>query len=50
MKSRISSNGAHLFDRLLGLNILLDEFHPRDEPWSISLRQVSIVLTNISHI
>lgn len=47
MKSRISSNGAHLFDRRSGMNILLDEFRPKEASWSISPRQVSIALTNV---
>jgi len=47
MKFRIGPNGAHLFDRLSGLNILLDELHPREAVWSTSPRQVSIALTNV---
>lgn len=46
MKSRISSNGVHLFDRRSGMNILLDEFRPKDAVWSSAPRQVSIALTN----
>jgi len=47
MKSRISPNGVHFFDRLSGLNVLLDELRPNKEVWSTSPRQVSIALTNI---
>lgn len=47
MKSRISPNGVHIFDRLSGLNVLFDELRPRDSLWSISPRQVSIALTNV---
>lgn len=47
MKSRISPNGIHLFDRLSGLNILLDELRPKEVVWSTSPRQVSIALTNV---
>ncbi|MBK5302991.1 MULTISPECIES: radical SAM protein [Gammaproteobacteria] len=47
MKSRIGPNGVHLFDRLSGLNVLLDELRPKEAIWSTSPRQVSIALTNV---
>ncbi len=47
MKFRIGPNGVHLFDRLSGLNVLLDELRPKEAAWSASPRQVSIALTNI---
>ncbi|MBM2886402.1 radical SAM protein [Chromobacterium phragmitis] len=47
MKFRVSPNGVHLFDRISGLNILLDELHPQEAAWSASPRQVSIALTNV---
>ena len=47
MKSRIGPNGVHLFDRLSGLNVLLDEVRPKEAAWSKSPRQVSIALTNV---
>lgn len=47
MKSRIGPNGVHLFDRLSGLNVLLDELRPKEAAWSISPRQVSIALSNV---
>jgi len=47
MKSRISPNGVHFFDRLSGLNVLLDELRPDEAIWSSSPRQVSIALTNV---
>lgn len=47
MKSRIGPNGVHLFDRLSGMNVLLDEFRPKEAVWSMSPRQVSIALTNV---
>ena len=47
MKSRICPNGVHLFDRLSGLNVLLDEFRPKEADCSTSPRQVSIALTNV---
>ncbi len=37
----------HLFDRLSGLNVLLDEVRPQEAAWSKSPRQVSIALTNV---
>src|SRR5690554_3805705 len=47
MKSRIGPNGIHLFDRLSGLNVLLDELCLEEAVWSTSPRQVSIALTNV---
>jgi MoaA/NifB/PqqE/SkfB family radical SAM enzyme len=47
MKFRIGPNGVHLFDRLSGLNVLLDELRPEEVVWSTSPRQVSIALTNV---
>lgn len=47
MKSRVGPNGVHLFDRLSGLNVLLDELRPKEAIWSTSPRQVSIALTNV---
>jgi len=47
MKFRIGPNGVHLFDRLSGLNVLLDELHPKEKLWSTAPRQVSIALTNV---
>ena len=47
MKLRIGPNGAHLFDRRSGLNVLLDELHPKEAAWSKSPRQISIALTNV---
>ncbi|MET4615789.1 MoaA/NifB/PqqE/SkfB family radical SAM enzyme [Stenotrophomonas sp. 2619] len=47
MKSRSGPNGVHIFDRLTGLNVLLDELRPEEAAWSVSPRQVSIALTNV---
>lgn len=47
MKLRIGPNGVHLFDRISGLNVLLDELRPKEAVWSTSPRQVSIALTNV---
>lgn len=47
MKPRIGPNGVHLFDRISGLNVLLDELRPEEAVWSTSPRQVSIALTNV---
>jgi len=37
----------HLFDRVSGLNVLLDELRPDEAVWSTSPRQVSVALTNV---
>lgn len=37
----------HLFDRMSGLNVLLDELLPKEAVWSIAPRQISIALTNV---
>ena len=47
MKSRFGPNGVHLFDRLSGLNVLLEELRPEEAVWSTSPRQISIALTNV---
>ncbi|MDD2054324.1 radical SAM protein [Pseudomonas putida] len=47
MKSRNGPNGVHLFDRVSGLNLLLDELRPEEAVWSTSPRQVSVALTNV---
>lgn len=47
MKFRNGPNGVHLFDRLSGLNVLVDELRPKEAIWSTSPRQVSIALTNV---
>ena len=47
MKYRVGPNGIHLFDRISGLNVLLDELCPKESVWSVSPRQVSIALTNV---
>lgn len=47
MKIRIGPNGVHLFDRISGLNVLLDELRPKEAVWSKCPRQVSIALTNV---
>lgn len=47
MKVRVSPNGVHLFNRLSGLNVLIDELRPKEDAWSMSPRQVSIALTNV---
>lgn len=46
MKSRIGPNGVHLFNRISGLNLLVDELRPEEAAWSMSPRQISIALTN----
>ncbi|WP_447982594.1 radical SAM protein [Achromobacter kerstersii] len=47
MKSRIGPNGVHFFDRMSGLNVLLEELLAEEAAWSIAPRQVSIALTNV---
>lgn len=47
MKFRIGPSGVHLFDRLTGLNILVDELRLKEAIWSTAPRQVSIALTNV---
>jgi hypothetical protein len=47
MKFRNGPNGVHLFDRLSGLNVLVDELCPKEAVWSTSPRQVSVALTNV---
>lgn len=47
MKSRNGPNGVHLFDRVSGLNVLVDELQPAETVWSTSPRQVSVALTNV---
>lgn len=43
---REGPSGLHIFDRISGLNILLDESQIPRERWSLAPRQVSIALTN----
>jgi MoaA/NifB/PqqE/SkfB family radical SAM enzyme len=43
---RLSPSGVHLFDRLSGTNILIDELIPPESAWATAPRQVSIALTN----
>ena len=47
MKTRFGPDGLHFFDRLTGLNILLDEVHADQSIWSFAPRQVSIAITNL---
>lgn len=46
MKTRYAPYGVHLFDRVSGLNVLLDEVAPQPALWSKAPRYVSIGLTN----
>ena len=46
LKPRLGPDGLHLFDRVTGTNILLDEVLIPEERWSTAPRQVSIALTN----
>jgi pyruvate-formate lyase-activating enzyme len=46
VKARLGPDGAHLFDRRTGLNVLLDEVEVEASRWARAPRQVSIALTN----
>ncbi len=46
MKVRISEAGLHLFDRLSGMNILLDEIDVAAHRLSLAPRYLSVALTN----
>lgn len=46
MRIRLGPDGAHLFDRRSGVNLLLDEVAVPEHAWSAAPRQVSIALTN----
>ena len=45
-KLRFGPSGVHIFDRISGVNLLLDEFLPPQESWAAAPRQMSIALTN----
>jgi len=47
MKTRKEASGIHLFNRISGLHILLDEVKAPPESCSVAPRTVSIALTNI---
>jgi hypothetical protein len=46
MKLRAGPSGVHLFDRLTGRNLLLDEVRVPPSRWATAPRQVSVALTN----
>lgn len=46
MKVRTGPSGVHVFDRMTGLNILLDEVQVPPQYWAAAPRQVSIALTD----
>jgi MoaA/NifB/PqqE/SkfB family radical SAM enzyme len=45
-KVRIGPSGIHIFNRLSGWNVLVDEIVPREDIWATAPRNVSIALTN----
>jgi sulfatase maturation enzyme AslB (radical SAM superfamily) len=45
-KLRLGPSGIHLFDRVSGLNLLIEEVIPPEAGWAVAPRQVSIALTN----
>ncbi|OGP56891.1 MAG: radical SAM protein [Deltaproteobacteria bacterium RBG_13_61_14] len=46
MKVRVTASGVHLFDRVSGLNVLLDEIRVQPDSFARAPRHVSISLTN----
>lgn len=46
LKVRAGPAGLHFFNRITGINILVDEITPPTSTWSAAPRQVSIALTN----
>jgi len=50
MKVRISESGVHLFDRVSGLNVLLDEVKKPACMYSLAPRYLSVALTNICEL
>jgi pyruvate-formate lyase-activating enzyme len=46
-KVRLGPSGIHIFDRLSGLNLLVDELVPPEASWAAAPRQISIALTNV---
>lgn len=46
VKARSGPDGVHLFNRISGLNILIDEISVPAAQWSAAPRQVSVALTN----
>lgn len=47
LKVRGGPDGLYLFDRNMGINILLDEIEVPQACWAATPRQVSIALTNV---
>lgn len=47
MKLRHGPDGVHLFDRISGLNVLLDEISVAEKDWAKAPRFVSFALTNV---
>jgi len=46
LKVRAGPDGLHFFNRINGVNILVDEITPPLDTWAVAPRQVSIALTN----
>lgn len=46
LQERLGPSGIHLFNRVTGINMLIDEIKPPPHLWSKAPRQVSIALTN----
>jgi MoaA/NifB/PqqE/SkfB family radical SAM enzyme len=45
-KMRFGPSGIHLFDRISGMNVLIEEIVPAQSTWARAPRQISIALTN----
>lgn len=46
LKVRVGPAGLHFFNRIAGINILVDEIRPPTNTWSAAPRHVSVALTN----
>lgn len=46
LKVRVGPAGLHFFNRITGINILVDEIRPPTNTWSAAPRHVSVALTN----
>jgi len=46
LKARAGPDGVHIFNRMTGANILIDEISVPIAGWSSAPRQISVALTN----
>ncbi len=47
LKVRVGPSGVHFFDRMTGLNVLVDEVRVPPALWATAPRQVTVALTNV---